>query len=236
MTKNDELLLAKAHSVAHHLGKMVKAVSSFHDHMVKLHKVHHDDMHAAMQKLHKMVGIESAEQSEYGATGGEPQGTDLEAAGTKNLQNFGSSGSSDVGKTAKTAPAAKTETGGNMTKAEVQTMLDENSQKMETMFNAFAESFLKAMTGGDETAQTAQPIQKAVGVGDRTQIQQPVQQVVNKNDAGPISQQPAAPPLTPDLAKRAIDGDQEAQIAFMKSALPQSDVPSTLVAPLSKIH
>lgn len=154
--QNDPNALAKAHSLATHLGKMVKAVHSFHEHMVKLHKAHQDDMHAALGKLHKMVGIEPAEEAEYGATGGEPQATNLTGEGTHNLQDFGG----DAEKIAKAAvakyiaeqnltkkaaeeAAKKAAEGGNLTKAEVQEMLTAAMQD-------FAGTFVKALAGDDD--------------------------------------------------------------------------------------
>jgi hypothetical protein len=211
MSKQDELLLAKAHGIVHHLGKMVKAVSSFNEHMSGLHKAHHDDMQQALTKLHKMVGVEPAEAKEYGD--GEPKDVQPQDEGTKNLQDFG-------GKAAK---------GENLTKAEV-------SQLVGDAMNQFAETFLKALAGGEIESPVQQPVQKAAGVGDRTQLRQPVQQVVAKVDtSGPGVTQAPQVALTPELAKRAAEGDRDAIREFMKSVLPQ-EVPDTLIQPLSKIH
>lgn len=235
MEDNKELL-AKAHSLRQHLGKMRKAVSSFHEHMQKAHSAHHADMVKAFGHLHKLVGIEPGEQEEYGATGGEPKGVSPEAAGTKNLQDFGGGEGSDVGKAAK-----KGDKGGDMTKAEMSSMFEEMMAKLEKRQDDQFEAMLKAITGGDEGGDPNQQVQsptfqKAAGVGDRTQLRQPVQQVVTKTEQQqPLEVTQQAVQITPELMQKALQGDEEARRLVMKSALPQ-EVPQTLIAPLSKIH
>lgn len=200
MSEDNKQLLEKAHSLAHHLGRVAKAVSSFHDHMTKLHKAHHDamhkahsdmmkahtehmtkvhglhkahhdDMHKAIQHLHKMVGVEPGEDAKYGID--EPKSMSLMDAGTKNLQDFGGTPSPDAAKAAN----------GSMTKAEVAEMLNEG-------FNSFATTFLKALSGdgdgdgdgdGEECPSCGKPMKhckckakKAAGIGDRSQSQQPI--------------------------------------------------------------
>src|SRR5271170_1822089 len=136
MEENNELL-AKAHSVALHLGKMKKAVASFNEHMEKLHKAHHDDMVGAFGKLHKLVGIDEAAPPVPGGTSnpaggpsagknredlygdGKPKGdTDLKGEGTKSLVEF--TGDAAGGGTSKTT---KAEESLSMTKAETEEVL-----------------------------------------------------------------------------------------------------------------
>jgi len=232
--------LQKAHSFGVHLGRMQKAIDSFHEHMSKAHSAHHADMKASMEKLHKMVGITPEEQKEYGGGNNEPVSTDLESAGTTNLQNFGTSGSSDAAKAAAATNLAKGREQ-PLTKAEVQEMLNGT-------MNTFLETFMKALVGGEERVNPPQQPNGSViepnysnspGIGDRRQM--PVQRVVGGNavnkaqDDGSITTQVTEVKMTPELAAKAMGGDRAALREFMKSAKP-GDVPDTLVAPLAKIH
>ena len=221
---DQNLLLAKAQNVATHLARVNKAVADFNEKMgeahkahaakvCELHKVHCEDLHKATSQLKKMLGIDS---DIYGQ--GEAKPTDLQAVGTENIQHFKASGSEPLA----ALPADV------MTKAEMIAMLD-----------VYTKSLVSALGGIEETPGDVS--QYAKGVGDRSQLapmQRQSTQVSKAGDGtGPtaVATSAHAANPSPELAKRALEGDTSALLEMFKSARP-AEIPVTLSEPLSKIH
>jgi hypothetical protein len=162
--------LEKTKSAATQLARMTKAVADFYQkandlhngHMSKinaLHKAHADDMSAAIGNVHKILGDES----------GELKSIDLEAEGTKNLQDFGANKAAGSSKgSGATATSGKGETtgenggnggnggNGNGKKNDAEKVLKaEDVQQMiqkavDSSMTSFMEEFVKALAGNDD--------------------------------------------------------------------------------------
>jgi hypothetical protein len=277
-------LLQKAHSAGIHLARMAKAVSDYHTKAsalsndfigkaVALGKAHHDDMHAVVGKLHKILG---AEEAGAGGDDDEPKPKDIEAEGTRSLITFDgktisiddlrkanaaaaavAAGAAPTGAVASGAAASGAAASGAasaLTMADLEKFHTDNLAKMGEMMNTFAETLVKSLAGVEEGASPSDGsdiqnrVEKtlpiggggpATGVGDRSDVQRPV-----VKGGGPTSmtkgqengaQQPTAAVAEPVDVAKAISGDPVEALKLMKGSKP-TELPNTLVEPLSKLH
>jgi hypothetical protein len=257
--------LEKAKSAATQLARMTKAVADFHqktsdlhnNHMAKvsaLHKAHADDMSAAIGNVHKILGDES----------GELKSIDLEAGGTKNLQDFGANkaagAANDAGATngkGATATNGKGETVDEANGKGEKTMKASDIQEMiqksvETSMGSFMEEFVKALTGADDEQLAnlkkdqggdgngnGATVEKAMnGVGSRETVVRPI---VRAGGGTVVTKANDATDVKPVAAEpvdvqKALGGDQEEALKLMRGAKKSNDIPPTLIEPMSKLH
>jgi hypothetical protein len=239
--------LEKAHSAGTIIGRMGKAVTSFHKTMGDLHKAHHDDMHKAFGQLTKVLGTGPGEQESNGVAPGssEPVGVGLVPDGaTSNLQDFG-----------KLAPADQQKALDAMILKGVEAVLTKVltpeggdcpacSGDMTSCACTKAQIAKAASDKLNKTVETpvVEPVAKvAPGIGDRKTV--PVARVVSPamgkafdqpgNSGQPVTEHTEAEMSV--LVQKAASGDQNAQLELMKGSKP-TEIPSTLIEPLSKIH
>jgi len=244
--------LAKAHGAAVHLTRIAKAVTGFHDQMSKLHKI-----------LGTGAGDQDEPAASPGG-GSEPTAVNITAAGTPNIVPFDKSTPAPTATTTvmtaeqqnlaitkgieqgieaalmKIVPAL-------MGKGDVvdemecpnckKDMKECQCTKVQIAKAAAAQARITQPPAPTEPA----PVNKTAGVGDRNNV--PVARAATANVAKAFDQPgPSGQPVTTRtdaetqaLVVKAAGGDQEAQLALMKGSKP-SEIPSTLIDPLSKIH
>jgi len=254
-TTNNTPLLEKAaqESISKSLGRMAAATESFNTTMARLHKAHHDDMSKAYGGLAKALGVEGFPYSVGG--NGEPGSVDIEKEGTKNLQDFEPKGPWDHGAAPRSdpppAPGEKAAPAGTLTKDEVAAMIKAEREQTvnDTVSEVLTALFGKGHDADDlcpnchlkkgECKCAAMKVERAApaaGIGDRGSIAPVVRGETPLTKGGAIVQDaPMTDSEREDVVRKAANGDTDAILRLMKGARP-TDVPTTLVEPLSKIH
>ena len=251
-TTNLDLQKAARKSIAEHTKAMKASISSHCEKMCKAHTDHRDAMHAHVDKLHKILGVEEADADGKSKTGtDEPESTGLSAATATPLAHAAKTVSYElIGKTSDGVEVFK-----KVEKAEAAPVVVVStvaaSLTAEEAFNLGMQAVLKAM-GGESDCNTADENGKKVakanatagapapGVGDRNTTLLnggPVLRVMPVTKAQDDPATTVADPATPakvDVTK-VMSGDLSEVRKFMASAKP-AEIPPTIASAMSGRH
>lgn len=214
---NADTNLSKAASAKEHIAKMKKAVSDHHDKMCECHKAHKAEMDEHFAKLHKILGVEEADKDEGSKSGqNEPEPIKPESGAAKAFTQ------ADLDKAVAAA---------------VQKTADDT-----------AKAIIKALKGeeddGDEDDKKGEAKKAATGIGDRANMPTvvsgggPVIKVmpVTKTQDGPQPSTPAPAAVDSATISKAMSGDSESVLTFMKTAQPTDGVPLTVAGAMGKMR
>jgi hypothetical protein len=257
--------LQKAHSAAHHLARIQKAVSDFNDKMTGMHKAHCDSMckaheaHSNMMKaehsshLEKVSALHKAHHADLTKAIGnmhkilgveqiggeygvdEPNADPGVGGATTNIQDFGGSRV----QTSKVAGATEPVD----IEAAIAKALDQFAGALVKSLGVEEPAQQQSTVPGGSAVQSFVngQVAKAAGVGDRSNLAPlpiNVQSVTKVQDS---SNQPAVvastEPVTTKTVEKAFNGDTSSMLALMKGATP-APIPEVLLSSgaLSKIH